>query len=147
MSAGTLTATMGIYPGSSNARPGGIVQFMFDVYGNIKIYMNTYGMAASCPTTDTTTQNVCGVHIHVGTVCNDNTLIGDHFWKSATATATDPWNNVKYSSDSVGNTNSYLYLPGGNGYDYYGNKGHAVVIHGAADATGTVPRIACGILN
>jgi Cu/Zn superoxide dismutase len=138
LKAGTLQETMGIYPGSSNPSPRGIVQVIIDTFGNIKVYMNTMGMALSCNSTNTAL-NGCGIHIHAGTVCNDNTLISGHYWTPATAA--DPWINIRYPSDTQGTTNANINMNGGNGYDYNGNKGHALVIH---DAGGT--RIACGIL-
>jgi hypothetical protein len=129
---------MGIYPGDeSAAAPGGIVQVTFE-NGGIKLYMDTLGMFPNCSTSETAS-NGCGVHIHAGTVCNDNALIGGHYWTPDTAS--DPWANVRYNSDSAGRTQMAIHLPGGNGYDYTGNYGHSLVIH-----RDDGKRISCGIL-
>jgi len=135
----TLTAAMGIYPGPATAAaPGGILQVSFESDGTLKIFMDTIGMFPNCSTSNTQT-NGCGFHIHQGTVCNNDVLIAGHYWQPSSQP--DPWANVRFNSDSVGRTKMIIYLPGGNGYDYQGNYGHAVVIH-----RDDGQRIACGIL-
>ena len=135
----TLTAAMGIYPGPATAAaPGGIIQMSFESDGTLKILMDTIGMFPNCSTSNTQT-NGCGIHMNKGTVCNNDVLIAGHYWQPSSQP--DPWANVRFNSDSVGRTKMIIYLPGGNGYDYQGNYGHAVVIH-----RDDGQRIACGIL-
>jgi hypothetical protein len=68
-----------------------------------------------------------------------NVLIGGHYWTPDTASG--PWANVRYNSDSAGRTQMHIHLPGGNEYDYQRNFCHSLVIH-RSDGE----RIACGIL-
>jgi len=131
---------MGIYPGPDTARaPRGIVKISFFDSGDIEIDINTDGMAMECSSSNRNL-NGCGIHIHEGKVCDDSDEIGFHY--SWTRSGYDPWEDVRYESNSRGTTQMTIMLPEGNGYTMQENYGHAVVMH---DADGN--RISCGILG
>jgi len=82
----------------------------------------------------------CGIHIHTGTTCDDDALVGGHYWD---ATVSDPWTTAggaiyQTNSDGLGLGTFSLNA----GFDAEENIGHAVVVH---DKTGA--RYGCGVLS
>ena len=56
------------------------------------------GADAACPTGS---GNVCGIHIHTGTSCDDASAVGGHLFADDLMDA-DPWTAVRYSADGAG---------------------------------------------
>jgi Cu/Zn superoxide dismutase len=79
--------------------------------------------------------SVGGWHVHMGTSCDDNNLVGGHYF---TGSVQDPWSNIHWSSDSNGLASGKLDL-----YDYsLPVGGHAIVVH-LSDGT----RAGCGVID
>jgi len=79
----------------------------------------------------------CGIHIHSGNSCEDETAIGGHFYNPSKA---NPWASVVYNTSSTGEGSGVSWLD--NGYDSFHNNGKVVVLH-AKDGT----RYGCGVLS
>ena len=80
-----------------------------------------------------------GAHIHSGSSCGHEDLVGDHFWTPSTDA--DPWNaNTMWTKTNMSTTASGFFDVI-SGYDLSGNDGHTFVIH---DAPG---RVKCGVLS
>ena len=56
------------------------------------------GADTACPTGS---GNVCGIHIHTGTSCDDASAVGGHLFADDLMDA-DPWTAVRYSADGAG---------------------------------------------
>mmetsp|Transcript_57392 Transcript_57392/g.171194 ORF Transcript_57392/g.171194 Transcript_57392/m.171194 type:complete len:168 (-) Transcript_57392:628-1131(-) len=136
----SLVAEIGPYPGSGSD-VGGTVKMTFDEKsGKVIIACDLHDAEENCSTSNTVA-NGCGVHIHEGLTCNTMTMVGGHFWNTATLD-NDPWANIRYTSDGSGNVDDTIKMQGGDGYGKDINFARAVVIH---DKTGS--RIGCGLLE
>lgn len=130
-----LTACIGKYPAYEGSLegvvPSGTVKAAFGKRGNFVFAHSLKNLEAKCKS--------CGLHIHRGTSCNSHDDVGSHLWEPLEAN--DPWNNVTYDSnkygEAVGDKKGM-----GNGYDFAGNIGRAVVVHAFNGS-----RIGCGILQ
>lgn len=127
-SAAALTTEIGAYPGSSISPPQGVVTIDFDA-DTLTLKYQLSGMEKSA---------TGGVHVHVGTSCDNAETVGGHYW-TPTSEA-DTWNQVKWMSDTQGNAQGEFSLT--TGYDYQGNLNHALVIHNSEGK-----RIGCGVLT
>jgi hypothetical protein len=102
--------------------------------GKVTVEYNLKGADKDCET--------CGLHIHTGTTCDDEDLVGGHYWDSSKVE--DPWTTdggAIYTSESDGKAKGKFTLNAG--YDVVANDGHAVVVHDKA----TGDRYGCGVLS
>ena len=132
----TLQTCLDVYPGyTGDINVVGKVKVAFDGSDqNFEFKMK--GADLDCPS------DTCGIHIHTGTTCDDEALVGGHYW-DATDNAPDPWTpagGAVYESNSKGKSMGAFGI--NSGYDYSENVGHAVVVH---DKNGV--RYGCGLLS
>merc|ERR1711966_122979 len=81
-----------------------------------------------------------GTHIHSGTTCGHQDLVGGHFWTPSTDA--DPWNaNTVWTKANMSDSASGFFDVD-SGYDLSGNDGHTFVVH---DPSGT--KVKCGVLS
>jgi Cu/Zn superoxide dismutase len=123
-----LVATMGPYPGAMEDPPSGTVVVTTAAGGQLHVSVSLQGL-------DATTGG--GVHIHSGMSCSNASLVGGHYWTPSTMP--DPWMNVMWTSDAVGDATAEHTI--NTGYPLASNYGHALVVH-----TPNGTRIGCGIL-
>lgn len=134
-----IVSSFSLYPGSSSSLTVDGVMSVISYKGTQTLSWSLTGLDTDCENACTAT-NCCGVHIHVGTDCNDASTIGGHYWDSSDYT-TDPWATVMYnSSNDSSSADSWVAVA--TGLDAGEVLGRAMVIH---DATGA--RIACGIIQ
>lgn len=128
-----LVADLGVYPGySGDLAVYGHVSAEFNNEGSFKFHYHLHGLEPNCTN--------CGVHIHKGTSCDTHELVLGHEWQDVDVQ--DLWTTAGgavYNSDEKGHAEGWFQMY--NGFHYYENKNHAVVVHGQ-DGT----RLACGVL-
>jgi len=128
------------YPGSTwpQAVTGSIaVTEKPAVIDSVTLTWDLQGTDDACPTGS---GNVCGIHIHSGTTCDDAALVGGHFW-NADEMSEDPWTAVRYASASESSAGSAVVALGENRSSIIGR---AMVVH---NSVGNGERIACGIIE
>jgi len=81
-------------------------------------------------------QNACGVHVHAGTSCSDESRVLGHYFK----VSSDPWLSVAYVATADGAASGSVEVTTGGSLSDF--AGRAFVVH---DAQGR--RIACGLLH
>ena len=87
LSGSGVTGTAVVFAGLDGSTSG---------YAGFASGLQTNLVASKCNAT-----NGCGVHVHNGTSCANSTLQGGHYFVPP-AVAIDPWNEERYSSDTMG---------------------------------------------
>lgn len=137
MTMGTMTTTLagiadlGRYPGYSESglNVSGSVTIS-DLGDSLQLGGKLSGLEANV---------TGGLHIHIGTTCNDPSLVGGHFRITDSAGTLLPFPGNGYTSDANGDSMVNISLPG---YNYSSVIGRAVVVHAQSGE-----RIACGIIH
>merc|ERR1711988_1913456 len=87
----------------------------------------TYKDSGSCAADAAGTSNVCGIHIHSGSGCEDSTAQGGHYFD---ASVNDPWKTVRMQSFGQFGYQSKIEL----GLDAASVEGMVFVIHNSTGA-------------
>lgn len=94
------------------------------------------GLEASLSeTTNCTAKNGCGVHVHSGSGCEDNTTQGGHYYSG-----TDPWATIRYPITNASGAASFVFAVTSPSATTV--QGKAFIVHDNAG-----DRVACGILT
>lgn len=122
---GTIMPIMG-YSGPAKATAGCIgLEFRGT---SVQINANLTKVDPRCSQGPSGAENSCGIHIHVGTSCDNATAIGLHFYDpSIYASDVEPWKYVSYTADDAGNVMLMKNVEYGYGFDM--SQGHAFVLH------------------
>jgi len=129
-----LHAKMGKYPGyEGDLEVEGDVKVSFEEGNTFLFSFDLEELEENC--------SGCGIHIHAGYSCATHEEVLGHEWNQVSVQ--DLWTSAggaTYDSDEDGDSEGSFYIY--NGFSYYENFGHAVVIH-ASDGT----RVGCGVLG
>ena len=99
--------------------------------GTVRVYYDLSGLPAG---------GTGGLHIHSGNTCDEASLVGGHYYDSATVNP-DPWTTM-WTSNSQGQGKGSFVVKSGYG-TYAENFGRTVVIHGLVGAD----KIGCMVLS
>eukprot|EP00037_Helgoeca_nana_P019906 m.196008 g.196008 ORF g.196008 m.196008 type:complete len:460 (+) comp25046_c0_seq1:97-1476(+) len=126
----TLVATMAPYPDYVGDAPTGTVTVVAGIAGTLSVSYNMQNLPENSDQ---------GVHIHVGTTCENVNSAGGHYWTPPNSQ--DGWNDatVRWSSNADGVAIGSFTVS--SGYPIADNVGHVVVVH-----SGTGTRVGCGVL-
>jgi len=134
---------LGPYPGSTIEQTvTGYVEALYDSmsYGGVGVVglsFILYGGSACSYAPVGNVTNACGIHIHSGDSCDQDTLVGGPYYNTESENP-DPWLEVIYQADQNGLAFSSRTIVIGADQDI---SGRTVVVH---DDTGA--RIACAVL-
>jgi len=95
-------------------------------------------MRISCGLSGLEASTTGGIHIHIGTTCEDSEGIGENYYNSTYTNGIDPWTEV-WDSDASGESTTAFVID--TGYSPEDNLAHSVIIE---DSSG-IP-ISCGII-
>jgi len=115
--------------------------YPYDVSGYVVVaaeYDGATTMRISCGLSGLEASTTGGIHIHVGTTCDNKDDIGENYYDSTYTDGTDPWIEM-WESDSSGDSTTSFVID--TGYSLEDNHAHALVIE---DSSG-IP-ISCGIV-
>lgn len=128
----------GVYPGYDGPlKIKGSVTLSFTGH-EVSLLYDIEGVEKECKaTTEKRPANGCGIHIHVGTSCENKEMIGGHYFKGDS----DPWADITYTT-LYGNR-AVGFNPGVKfGYTVQETVGYLLVLH---DHTGA--RISCNFIG
>jgi len=133
-----------LYPGSSWSEAVSGSMTVLHKTAAVDTVSLTWDLSNTDPACATGSGNVCGIHIHQGTTCDDAALVGGHYW-NASALTSDPWTEVRYSATADGHSVS-LDVPTvvAFGENRSSIIGRVMVVH---NSVGNGERIACGIIQ
>jgi hypothetical protein len=133
-----------LYPGSSWAEAVSGSMIVIHKKAVVDTVLLTWDFYNTDPACATGSGNVCGIHIHSGTTCDDAALVGGHYWNASELTS-DPWTEVRYAAMGDGRSVS-LEVPTVVAFGESRSSiiGRAMVVH---NSVGNGERIACGIIQ
>jgi len=132
-----------LYPGSSWSPTVSGTMTVVHQKAVVDTVSLTWGLSNTDPVCATGSGNVCGIHIHSGTTCDDAALVGGHYWNQSELTS-DPWTEVRYSATEDGRSISLVPTVVAFGESRSSIIGRAMVVH---NSVGNGERIACGIIQ
>jgi len=124
------------YPGTKYSVTGSVIAKFIGT--RVSLEYDLHNTDSRCTQT-TAANNSCGLHIHIGKTCSNNTEIAGHYFVAYGGSTADPWANVSYKSDNKGNANGVTTVDFGSNFN--STVGRSVVIH---DQNGT--RMACALI-
>jgi len=123
--------TLRPYPGKSESITGTI---QLDWSGDtLTITYDLSGIESECSSPGDPSTNSCGIHIHVGSSCADNTLVQGHYWNDDEVS--DPWGATQYNAATGSVDVNY-------GYDHSESVYRTFVVHDYAGG-----RVSCNVIG
>jgi len=120
------SAKIGNYPGYTSSNIGGVVD----------VSQEETGILLSYQFSGLDVESSAGWHVHIGTSCDDSSLVGDHYWPIL-AGPSDPQTSNQYTSDIDGLSSGTLSLAN---FALFDVMNRAIVVHSSS------ARIGCGLI-